>query len=147
MHLQPVTISSSEGDTRLLGSKIASLLKEGDVVAVYGELGSGKTQIIKGICSEFGVGETVNSPTFIIVNEYISARHFKIFHFDFYRMRSTAEIIETGFKDYLKENAVFLIEWPELAEGLLPENSKKIIMSHHGKTGNERLIRLENFGV
>lgn len=142
---EAVTISKSEEDTRSLGRFIASQLSKSDIVAVYGELGSGKTQIIKGICSGLGVEDTVSSPTFIIVNEYSSPGNLKIFHFDFYRMRSTGEIVETGFKDYLKEKAILLIEWPELAESLLPRNSKKIFMAHHGKTGNERSVRLENF--
>lgn len=134
-------ISDSESSTRKLGGEFALKLGENDIAAFYGELGSGKTQFIKGICSALGVKEVVNSPTFIIVNEYSYDTGKKIFHFDLYRMRTTGEVLDIGFEDYLNKGLV-LIEWPELVENILPANVKKIILSYNGNDSNSRLIEL-----
>jgi tRNA threonylcarbamoyladenosine biosynthesis protein TsaE len=135
-------ISTSEEMTRKLGSEYAAGLKENDIAVFYGELGTGKTQFIKGICSSLGVKEIVNSPTFVIVNEYNSSKGMKIFHFDFYRMKSTNEIIDIGFTDYLNKG-LMLIEWPLLVENILPAGTKKIFLSHYGDEPNSRLIEFE----
>ncbi len=132
-------ISESEDATRKFGEKLAAKLNVFDVAALYGELGSGKTQLIKGICSSLGVKDVVNSPTFVIVNEYTSSSGKKIFHFDLYRMKSTDEVLDMGFEDYLNKGLV-LIEWPELVENLLPDNTRKIFLSHYGDEANKRLI-------
>jgi tRNA threonylcarbamoyladenosine biosynthesis protein TsaE len=134
-------ISESEDATRKLGSEFAKKLGGTDIAAFYGELGSGKTQFIKGICSELGVKDVVNSPTFVIVNEYNYSNGKKIFHFDLYRMKSTEEVIELGFEDYF-DKGLILIEWPELIEKLLPDNIHKIRLSHYGNDSNTRLIEM-----
>ncbi len=133
-------ISNSPEDTQNFGKKFAEWIKEGDVVAVHGELGAGKTQLIKGICSFLGVKETVNSPTFIIVNEYTSAKFPKIYHFDFYRLKTLDEIINIGFTEYLNGSGLVLIEWPELVEDILPAHTKKIFIQHQGENENTRKI-------
>lgn len=135
-------ISQSEDATRNIGGEYALSLNENDVVAFYGELGSGKTQFIKGVCFSLGVKEIVNSPTFIIVNEYSYGAGKKIYHFDLYRMNSTEEVIDIGFKDYLN-NGLILIEWPEPVENILPEGSKKVYLSHYGSESNSRLIEIK----
>ena len=135
-------ISQSEDATRKISGEYALNLSENDVVAFYGELGSGKTQFIKGICSSLGVKEIVNSPTFIIVNEYLYGKWKKIYHFDLYRMKSTKEVINIGFEDYLNKGLI-LIEWPELVENILPGNVKKVLLSHYGNEPNSRLIEFE----
>jgi tRNA threonylcarbamoyladenosine biosynthesis protein TsaE len=132
-------ISTIDEMTRRLGSDYAAGLKENDIAAFYGELGSGKTQFIKGICSSLGVKEIVNSPTFIIVNEYVSSKGMKIFHFDFYRMKSSEEVMDIGFEDYLNKGLI-LIEWPLLIENILPRGTKKVYLSHYGDEPNTRLI-------
>jgi tRNA threonylcarbamoyladenosine biosynthesis protein TsaE len=134
-------ISQSEDATRNTGGEFSAGLGENDVVAFYGELGSGKTQFIKGICSSLGVKDVVNSPTFIIVNEYSYGAGKKIYHFDLYRMKSTDEVLEIGFEDYLNKGLI-LIEWPGLVENILPENSKKVFLSHYGSESNSRLIEI-----
>ena len=134
-------ISESESSTRKIGGEFAPMLGENDIAAFYGELGSGKTQFIKGICSALGVKEVVNSPTFIIVNEYTYGTEKKIFHFDLYRMKTTGEVLDIGFEDYLNKGLV-LIEWPELVENILPSNAKKIFLSYNGNESNSRLIEL-----
>ena len=134
-------ISESESSTRKLGGEFALKLGENDIAAFYGELGSGKTQFIKGICSALGVKEVVNSPTFIIVNEYTYDTEKKIYHFDLYRMKTTGEVLDIGFEDYLYKGLI-LIEWPELVENILPSNAKKILLSYNGNESNSRLIEL-----
>ena len=134
-------ISESESSTRKIGGEFVQKLNENDIAAFYGELGSGKTQFIKGICSALGVKEVVNSPTFIIVNEYLYDSGKKIFHFDLYRMKSTGEVLDIGFEDYLNKG-IILIEWPELVENILPSNAKKIFLSYNGNDSNSRLIEL-----
>ena len=134
-------ISESESSTRKIGGEFALKLGENDIAAFYGELGSGKTQFIKGICSALGVKEIVNSPTFIIVNEYTYNTEKKIYHFDLYRMKTTGEVLDIGFEDYLCKGLI-LIEWPGLIENILPLNAKKIFLSYNGNDSNSRLIEL-----
>jgi tRNA threonylcarbamoyladenosine biosynthesis protein TsaE len=134
-------ISQSEDDTRRTGGEFSAGLDENSIAAFYGELGSGKTQFIKGICSSLGVKEVVNSPTFVIVNEYLYGAGKKIFHFDLYRMKSTDEVLEMGFEDYLNKG-IILIEWPELVENILPEYTKKVYISHYSNESGSRLIEI-----
>ncbi len=136
-------ISHSPDETQRLGKDFASNLKKESIVALFGELGSGKTQFIKGICSGLGVKEIVNSPTFIIINEYSSPSFGKIFHFDFYRMKSTDEILSLGFEDYLSSNCLLLIEWPELIKDILPKHTAKVFLSHSPNSESEREIKIE----
>ena len=114
----------------MFGKEFAKSLGNGDVVALYGELGSGKTQVVKGICSAFGVNDVVNSPTFIIVNEYSSPLLNRIYHLDLYRLKKTEEVLGIGFDDYINSDGLILIEWPELIESILPEKTKKIYIKH-----------------
>lgn len=139
--------TKNESETINLGVKIASSLKNGDVIALYGDLGSGKTRLVKGICLGLDVKQMVNSPTFIIVNEYNSAKFHNIFHFDLYRLRSEDEILAMGFDDYLKNRGIVIIEWPEHAERLLPEGTIKIHISHSVENENERWIKVEGVAI
>lgn len=137
-----VFTTHKEHETMNLGREFAkSQLKIGDVVAVYGELGTGKTRFIKGICDGLGVREHVGSPTFTIVNEYPFPDG-KVFHFDFYRVNSTAEIREIGFEEYLTEDGVCVIEWADRAGGLLPERRIDVWM-RFGAGESEREIRID----
>ena len=99
---------------------------EKKIIAFYGEMGVGKTTLIKEICIQLNCVSIVTSPTFAIVNEYFTDENQPIYHFDFYRLSSTKEIIDIGFDEYIYSNCFCLIEWPELAEPLLPENCQKI---------------------
>ncbi|MEM7087710.1 MAG: tRNA (adenosine(37)-N6)-threonylcarbamoyltransferase complex ATPase subunit type 1 TsaE [Bacteroidota bacterium] len=90
----------------------------------YGDMGVGKTTLIKELAKKIGVQDTLSSPTFSIVNEYLLDSD-KLFHFDFYRIKSAEEVLDIGIEDYFESPHWKLIEWPEKIEGLLPmENSK-----------------------
>jgi len=139
--------TKNETETINLGVKIASSLKNGDVIALYGDLGSGKTRLVKGICLGLDVKQMVNSPTFIIVNEYNSTKFHNIFHFDLYRLKSEEEILAMGFDDYMNNRGIIIIEWPEHAERLLPEGTIKIHISHSVENENERWIKVEGIVI
>ncbi|MCI0448635.1 MAG: tRNA (adenosine(37)-N6)-threonylcarbamoyltransferase complex ATPase subunit type 1 TsaE [Chlorobi bacterium] len=136
-------ITKSAEETQNFGIEFAKKLKKGDVIALYGYLGSGKTELAKGICKGLGVTQTVSSPTFVIVNEYSSAKFPKIFHLDLYRLKTLDDIINIGFYDYINENMLVLIEWPEHVEDLLPKNTIKIRLAYTDENENSRWIKLE----
>lgn len=102
-----------------------------------GSMGAGKTTLIKFFCKKLQVKDNTSSPTFSVVNEYETANGEKIYHFDFYRIKEKAEFFDIGYEDYLYSNAYCFIEWPENAEGLIPENALKINIALSGK---ERII-------
>ena len=96
------------------------------IFAFYGKMGAGKTTFIKHLCETMGVKDIVNSPTFAIVNEYADGNGNPVYHFDMYRIKSIAELYNMGYEDYFYSDAVCFIEWPELAEELLPEDTVKV---------------------
>lgn len=89
----------------------------------YGGMGAGKTTFIRAICEELGVTESVNSPTFAIVNEYTDRNGESIFHFDFYRIEKEEEAYDFGYEDYFFSGNLCFVEWPEKIENLIPYNS------------------------
>jgi tRNA threonylcarbamoyladenosine biosynthesis protein TsaE len=94
------------------------------IFAFCGNMGAGKTTFIKAICEELGAEDTINSPTFSIINEYKSnITGEPIYHFDFYRINKISEAVETGAEDYFYSGALCFIEWPEKITELLPENT------------------------
>jgi tRNA threonylcarbamoyladenosine biosynthesis protein TsaE len=112
-------ITHSDDATIRAGKDFSNQLVPGNIVAFYGDLGTGKTRVIKGICEGLGVQENITSPTFTIVNEYRDGK-FPVFHFDFYRINSISEMQEIGFDEYLSDDGVCLIEWADRIAGLLP---------------------------
>lgn len=98
------------------------------VFAFYGNMGAGKTTFIKAVCEQLGVKDAVTSPTFAIVNEYESDMG-AIYHFDFYRIKNLREVMDLGFEDYAYSGNLCLMEWPELIEELLPENTVNVNIS------------------
>ena len=111
------------------------------IFAFYGSMGAGKTTFIKALCEAMGVEDAINSPTFAIVNEYESAAGDTIYHFDFYRIKSIAEVYNMGYEEYLYSNAYCFIEWPELIEELLPEETVKVTIEE--STDGHRTITME----
>jgi tRNA threonylcarbamoyladenosine biosynthesis protein TsaE len=114
--------------TEALGARIAAVLRVGDLVALEGDLGAGKTTLARAILAKLGVTENVPSPTFTLVQEY-ETPELTIRHFDLYRLEKPSEIVELGLDDALLEGAA-LIEWPERAGGLLPDDRLHVALSH-----------------
>jgi len=115
---------------------------ETNCLAFYGEMGAGKTTLIKAICKELGVREITSSPTFAIVNEYVDKNSSPIFHFDFYRLNSESEAFDFGYEEYFYSGHLCLIEWPEKIEKLLPVSHNKIFIRVNDK-GERELELLE----
>ena len=113
-------ILKSEDDTIEFAKELAPKLKKGDVLALYGELGTGKTFFTQQLCKSLGVTENVSSPSYVLMNEYTGI--FIIHLLDLYRLDAAEEVLELGLYD-LYEDAITIIEWPEIADGMLPENT------------------------
>jgi tRNA threonylcarbamoyladenosine biosynthesis protein TsaE len=136
-------ISSSPEETIKFGRKVGSQLKGGEVIAVCGALGTGKTHLIKGIASGAGATEStkVTSPTFVIINEYKAG--FDIYHMDAYRLESISEFEMLGFDDYCNPQSVVLIEWADKIESALKDiNYIRVELFHTGQ--NTRKIHFAN---
>ncbi len=99
------------------------------IFAFKGEMGAGKTTLIKAICSKLGVSQGMSSPTFSIVNEYHSNKGESLFHFDFYRLKTEQEAVDIGVEEYFASGSYCFIEWPENILNLLPDNRVDIIIS------------------
>ena len=115
--------SHSAAETERVGETLAASLRPGDVIAYRGGLGAGKTAFTRGLARGLGVTEPVTSPTYTIVNEYLSGR-LPLFHFDLYRLRSDDELFELGWEDYLERGGVCAVEWSENA----PESTQGAIL-------------------
>jgi tRNA threonylcarbamoyladenosine biosynthesis protein TsaE len=109
--------------------EFAKLFSSHRIFAFYGEMGAGKTTFIKALCKQAGVKDNVCSPTFALVYEYNTHSGESIFHFDFYRIKNQSELFDLGYEDYLYSGKICFIEWPELAENLLPEVTVKVKIS------------------
>ncbi|MBO4530270.1 MAG: tRNA (adenosine(37)-N6)-threonylcarbamoyltransferase complex ATPase subunit type 1 TsaE [Paludibacteraceae bacterium] len=96
------------------------------VFLFYGSMGAGKTTFIRAICEELGVKESINSPTFAIINEYKSGNGDPIFHFDFYRINKEEEAFDFGYEDYFYSGNLCFVEWPEKIINLLPDDAVKV---------------------
>lgn len=125
-----ITINGIE-DYPQAAREFVKLLDKGRIFAFYGKMGSGKTTFIKSICEELGVEDTINSPTFAIVNEYEDREQNTIYHFDFYRIKSLEEVYNMGYEEYLYGDAICFMEWPELIEELLPEETVKVFVEEN----------------
>jgi tRNA threonylcarbamoyladenosine biosynthesis protein TsaE len=123
-------IVNSEIETEQLALEFAKILKAGNIVAITGDLGTGKTYFVKSIARYFGIIETT-SPTFSIVNTY--NEKVKIYHFDFYRIKKVVELYDIGFDEYINDSsAIICIEWAEMFEEVLPKNIYRITITNLG---------------
>ena len=131
--------SGSERETEELGARLAASLKGGAVVAMYGDLGAGKTAFVRGMARGMGLDCRVSSPTFTIVNEYLGAR--ELYHFDMYRLSSADELFDIGWEDYLRRGGVCAVEWSENVEDAFFGDEIRVTIEKLSDT--ERKITIE----
>lgn len=130
----------TEKDTRALGLEIADALEPGDIVALIGDLGTGKTALTKYVAEGLGVREEISSPTFTIVKEYRSGR-LPLYHFDVYRLGSGEELLDIGAEDMLDGDGVCVIEWADIVADVLPADAL-IVKLDYGDSENSRTAEL-----
>ena len=132
-------ITNSPAETEAVGAALAEVLKPGTVLAYTGDLGAGKTAFTRGLARGLGATERVTSPTYTIVNEYLSGR-LPLFHFDMYRLDSSDDLWDIGWEDYLERGGICAVEWSENVTDAM-ENA---IFIHIEKTGEDsRRITIE----
>lgn len=117
-----ITLATAD-DAHAWGMQLAPTLAAGDVIALCGTLGAGKTQITRGIVAGMQSHAAVTSPTFTLVHEYVDGR-LPVFHFDFYRMESAAEVIGIGWDEFLTEPGIIIVEWADMFPDLLPPHTR-----------------------
>ncbi len=132
-------ISNSEAETEAAGAEFARTLPDGAVVALYGDLGAGKTAFVRGMARGMGINARVNSPTFTIVNEYLGAR--ELYHFDMYRLASSEELFDIGWEDYLTRGGVCAVEWSENVRDAFEGNEITVCIAKEGETKRTITIR------
>jgi len=132
--LDPETIDDS-------AREFVKLLSSHKIFAFYGEMGAGKTTFIKAICKAAGVTELVSSPSFALVYEYRSDSGRIIYHFDLFRIKDISELYDLGYEDYFYSGEVCFIEWPELAEELLPEETVRVRFTIN--SDGSRLLKIQ----
>jgi len=139
--------SGNENETVLEGEKLGRMLKPGAVVALYGELGAGKTAFTRGIAAGLGIGMNVSSPTFTIVNEYHG--DVPLFHFDMYRLENEKELFDIGWDDYHDRGGVCVVEWSEKVPGAFSPETISVFFSILGDNDRSLVIKngFDNGGV
>ena len=147
--MKKTVITNSPEATHQLGKSLGTILRRGDVVAYFGGLGMGKTAFTRGSAEGMGIDCQVSSPTFAIVNVYDGSP--KLCHFDMYRIDGWDDLCTTGFFEYLEDDAVLAVEWSEIIENVLPDNTIFVTIEK-GENEYDRIFtfegddRLENIG-
>ncbi len=137
--------SFSYEDTKEIAAKIAETFSGGEFVAMYGDLGAGKTAFVQGFAKSLGIESHITSPTFTIVNEYEG--RLPLYHFDVYRISDPDEMYEIGYDEYVNSNGVCIVEWAELIEELFPDEYYKITILKDAEKGYDyRKIIIEKTG-
>ncbi|MFN0158940.1 MAG: tRNA (adenosine(37)-N6)-threonylcarbamoyltransferase complex ATPase subunit type 1 TsaE [Bacteroidota bacterium] len=134
-------VTHSREETIALGKMFAASIQPGDVIALIGNLGSGKTQFVTGVCEGFGAATPVTSPTFTLINEH-QTRRGKLVHIDLYRLSSRRELGELGLEEYINGQVVCLIEWAEIVLDLLPD-TYYLVKLNYGSGEQDREIVIE----
>ena len=132
-------ITNSPEETEKIGAALAQVIVPGSVIAYRGDLGAGKTAFTRGLAKGLGCGEMVTSPTYTIVNEYLGGR-LPLFHFDMYRLRSSDDLFDIGWDDYLDREGVCAVEWSENVDDAM-EDAIYITIEKLGE--NVRRITIE----
>ncbi len=130
----------SKQDTFKLAEFLAPLLDAGDLICLYGNLGSGKTFFAAALAKALGVPDFVTSPSFILLNQYQGAK-FPVYHLDLYRLKNEQEFWDLGITDFI-DKGIILIEWPELATKLLPESIQNLNL-HFSFDGKRRMVKID----
>ena len=130
----------SEKELLAIAKEMLQSFPDTKKLAFYGQMGAGKTAFAKAICEVLKVKDVVRSPTFSIVNEYLSEQNGKVFHFDFYRLKDEQEAFDMGCEDYFFSDAYCLVEWPEKVDNLIPSSFTKLQIQV--KNG-ERIIKIK----
>ena len=133
-------ITFSPDETEALGEKIAQGLSGGEVIALFGGMGMGKTAFTRGLARGLGIQDGVSSPTFALVHEYHG--RLDVYHFDMFRVTGWDDLYSTGFFDYLENGGVLVIEWSENIEAALPQDTIRIEIQQ-GTRENERIFHIE----
>ena len=123
------TISASADETIALGRTVAATLRRGDVLALCGDLGAGKTHFVKGVAAGLGASASVTSPTFTLIHEYRGGR-LPLYHFDFYRLEDDDEALKIGLDEYLDGDGACVIEWADKFPALLPPHTRWLRFTH-----------------
>ena len=135
--------TNSYEETQKIAGDFGDTLKGGEVIAMYGDLGAGKTAFTQGLAKALGIKQHVTSPTFTIVNEYEG--RLMLYHFDVYRIADPEEMYEIGYDEYIESDGVCIIEWAELIEDILPDEYIKVtILKNDEKGDNYRTVSFEN---
>lgn len=124
-----MTITFQEENIQQAAAQFVQAMHGATVFAFYGKMGAGKTTFIKALCRELGVADTVNSPTFAIVNEYENGQGEPVYHFDFYRIKRLSEAYDMGCDEYFYSGHPCFVEWPELIEDILPQEAVRVDIS------------------
>lgn len=144
MSAEVVILSKGPDDLDEAVKAIIEVGKAADIWLFMGQMGAGKTTLIKAVCGRLQVLDEVNSPTFSIVNEYLTATDDTLYHFDFYRLECEEEAYNIGIEEYFYSGNTCMIEWPERVEGLLPETFLRIDITEN--TDQSRTIKLTMHG-
>ncbi|OQY89932.1 MAG: tRNA (adenosine(37)-N6)-threonylcarbamoyltransferase complex ATPase subunit type 1 TsaE [Chloroflexi bacterium UTCFX4] len=136
-------LSANVEMTRALGEQLGARLERGDVIALQGDLGAGKTNFTQGLAQGLAIVEDVNSPTFILANEYFSGR-LPLYHIDAYRVADAAEADAFGLDDYLNSDGVTVVEWAERVRAALPSDVLWLTLDYRGE--NERRLEFSAYG-
>ena len=126
MNKELTFISTSPEQTDSIAAEFCRKLSAGTVIALHGDLGSGKTRFVQGMAHEIDIKQPVTSPTFTVINEYKGS--LPLYHIDLYRLNHPDEVLAIGFEDYLESDGITAIEWPDRAGDLIPDNTIHIYM-------------------
>jgi len=135
--------SESEARTEELGERLAACLRRGDVLALYGDLGAGKTTLVRGLARGLGSADPVSSPTFVLLHVYEG--RLTLYHFDAWRLAGPGDLEAIGAEDYLEGDGVAVVEWSERAQGLLPGERLEVYLERC-PAPEQRRLRLVGLG-
>jgi tRNA threonylcarbamoyladenosine biosynthesis protein TsaE len=107
------------------------------IFAFYGEIGAGKTTLIKALCRVLQVSDVTSSPSFGLIHEYRADREKSVYHFDFYRIERAEEVLDIGFEEYIYSGNYCFLEWPEIIESILPGDTVRLKLDHHDDGSRE----------